>query len=70
MRLFFIIAAVICIVAAAVLWLRQQLDVAFVTATIGAVAGFLSYRVQMKRILAENDRENDKGENLNDNSDN
>jgi hypothetical protein len=44
-----------CIAAAVVLFARQHLDAAFVVATLGVVAWFLSYRVQMKRIIAEND---------------
>lgn len=70
MKVFFNIAAVICIVAAGVLWLRQHHDAAFVAGTMGAVSAFLGYRVKMKRILAENEtRENDQGDELNENSD-
>jgi len=49
-RLFWITITGICIVAALVLLARQRLDAAFVVGTLGIVAWFLSYRVQMKRI--------------------
>jgi hypothetical protein len=42
-------------VAALVLLARQRLDAAFVVGTLGIVAWFLSYRVQMKRIIEAND---------------
>lgn len=45
----------ICIVAALVLLARQRLDAAFVVGTLGVVAWFLGYRVQMKRITAASD---------------
>ena len=41
--------------AALVLLARQRLDAAFVVGTVGIVAWFLSYRVQMKRIIEAND---------------
>ena len=41
--------------AALVLLARQRLDAAFVAGTLGVVAWFLSYRVQMKRIIESND---------------
>ena len=40
------------IVAAAFLW-RNNMSAAFVTATLGAVAWFLSYRAQIRAKLAE-----------------
>ena len=55
MRSIFIAAAIICGVVAAVLFIRQHLDAAFVVAVIAVVAGFLSYRVKMKALIAEND---------------
>ena len=55
MRLFWIAVAGICIVAALALLARQQLDAAFVVGTLGIVAWFLSYRVQMKSIIAANE---------------
>lgn len=41
--------------AVLVLLARQRLDAAFVVGTLGIVAWFLSYRVQMKRIIEAND---------------
>jgi hypothetical protein len=55
MKLFWMTITGICIVAAVVLLARQRLDTAFVVGTLGVVAWFLSYRVQMKRIIAAND---------------
>jgi hypothetical protein len=54
-RLFWITITGICIVAALLLLARQRLDAAFVVGTLGVVAWFLSYRVQMKRIIEANE---------------
>jgi hypothetical protein len=70
MKLIFSAGAIICALVAAVLFLRQQLDAAFVAATIAAVAGFLSYRVKMKALIADDVYENTRGEDLNENTDN
>ena len=58
------------ILAAGVFWARQYPDAAFVAATLGVVAWFLSYRVQMKSILSANEREYDKGEDSSEHIDN
>jgi F0F1-type ATP synthase assembly protein I len=50
-RIWIMLAAGLVIVAAAFLW-RNNVSAAFVTATLGAVAWFLSYRVQMHAKLA------------------
>jgi F0F1-type ATP synthase assembly protein I len=50
-RIWIMLAAVMVIVAAALLW-RNNMSAAFVTATLGTVAWFLSYRVQMRAKLA------------------
>ena len=50
-RIWIILAAVMVIVAAAFLW-RNNMSAAFVTATLGAVAWFLSYRAQIRAKLA------------------
>ena len=52
----------ICIVTAGFFLLRGELNSAFVVATIGIVAWFLNYRIQMKAIttaaeLERHDRE-------------
>lgn len=71
MRHIFSGAAIICAVAAAVLFVRQQLDAAFVVAVIAAVAGFLSYRVKMKALIEDNDvNEPTRGTELDENTDN
>jgi hypothetical protein len=41
----------VCTVAAAFLLLRWELNAAFVVATVGIVAWFLNYRMQMKAIV-------------------
>ncbi|HKO96079.1 MAG TPA: hypothetical protein VJU86_03740 [Pyrinomonadaceae bacterium] len=70
MKTVFIAGSAVCVVAAVILLLRQQLDAAFVVATIGVVAWFLSYRVKMKQIIAENDPEIARGEDINEGADN
>ena len=49
-RIWIILAAVLVIVAAAFLW-RNNMPAAFVTATLGAVAWFLSNRAQIRAKL-------------------
>jgi len=56
-RLFWITITGICIAAALVLLARQRLDAAFVMGTVGVVAWFLSYRVQMKRIIEASEQQ-------------
>lgn len=46
-RIWIIIAALFALSAGVLLW-RNNLPAAFVTATLGAVAWFLSYRVQLR----------------------
>ena len=50
-RIWIILAAVMVVVAAGFLW-RNNMSAAFVTATLGAVAWFLSYRAQIRARLA------------------
>ena len=51
-RIWIMLAAAMVIVAAAFLW-RNNTSAAFVTATLGAVAWFLSYRAQLQaKIIA------------------
>jgi hypothetical protein len=58
-RIWIIVAAVMVIVAVTLLW-RNNVSAAFVTATLGAVAWFLSYRAQIRARLAVT--EEDSGE--------
>ena len=46
-RTWIIVAALFALAAAVLLW-RNNMTAAFVTATLGAVAWFLSYRVQLR----------------------
>ena len=48
------IIAGVCLVAAAIALWRQQLNAAFVIATIGVMAWFLRYRSDLKESIAEN----------------
>ena len=50
-RIWIMLAAVMVVVAGALLW-RNNVSAAFVTATMGAVAWFLSYRVQIRTKIA------------------
>lgn len=47
----------VCILAAAFFLLRGDLNTAFVIATLGFVAWFLNYRIQLKAIVEAADRE-------------
>ena len=47
----------VCILAAAFFLLRGELNTAFVIATLGIVAWFFNYRIQMKAIADAADRE-------------
>ncbi len=66
-RIWIIVAAIMVIVAAAFLW-RNNMSAAFVTATLGAVAWFLSYRAQIRAKLAATDGESREPE-INEDSD-
>jgi hypothetical protein len=54
---FWIILAGVFAGIAFVLFLRGDYEKAFVSATIGSVSWFLSYRVQMKALIKENEPE-------------
>ena len=47
----------VCILVAAFFILRGDLNTAFVIATLGIVAWFLNYRIQLKAIVDAADRE-------------
>ena len=55
MRVLWVSLSAIFAVAAVVFLIRQRFDAAFLSATLAGVAWFLNYRVQMKRIIAENE---------------
>ncbi len=54
----------ICIVAAAFFLLRGELNTAFVIATLGILAWFLNYRIQMKAITTAADLEKSNNEEM------
>jgi len=60
-RIWIIVAAVMVIVAATLLW-RNNVSAAFVTATLGAVAWFLSYRAQIRSRLAASEADSGEAE--------
>jgi len=55
-RVWIIIAGLLVIVAGVFLW-RNNLSAAFVTAALGAVAWFLSYRSQLRAQIAAAERD-------------
>jgi preprotein translocase subunit SecF len=63
------IVAGVCIVVAAFFMLRGDLNTAFVVATLGVVAWFLNYRIQMKAIVGAADRERSKMDEIEDGED-
>lgn len=69
MKLLWMIVSGICIVAAAFFLLRGELNTAFVIATLGIVAWFFNYRLQMKAIITAADLEQSKQEEMNDGED-
>ena len=60
-RIWIIVAAIMVTVAAVFLW-RNNVSAAFVTATLGAVAWFLSYRAQIRAKLAATEVETEEPE--------
>jgi hypothetical protein len=53
MKVVWTFIAVICLVAAAIALWRQEVNVAFVIATLGVMAWFLRYRSELKESLVE-----------------
>jgi hypothetical protein len=47
------IASILCLIVAAILLLREYQNAAFVVATLGAVAWFLSYRAKLRGTIVE-----------------
>ncbi len=63
MKIFWMIVAGVCIIAAAFFLLRRDFDTAFVVAALGVVSWFLNYRAQMKEITTAADlQKNSEGE--------
>jgi hypothetical protein len=60
-RIWIIIAGLLVVTAAALLW-RNNVSAAFVTASLGAVAWFLSYRAQIQAKLAADEVEHSEPE--------
>jgi len=67
MKLFWMIAAGICIVVAAFYLWRRDFNTAFVVAALGMIFWFLNYRAQMKEVIATADLEESTGEDSNEN---
>ncbi|HEX6624391.1 MAG TPA: hypothetical protein VF064_11805, partial [Pyrinomonadaceae bacterium] len=51
------VAACLCLLAAAALWLLGHADAAFVAAALGVIAWFLNVRVQLRRKNNHSDTE-------------
>jgi uncharacterized membrane protein YhfC len=47
------IVSILCLIVAAILLFREYQNAAFVVATLGAVAWFLSYRVKLRATIIE-----------------
>jgi hypothetical protein len=60
-RVWIILAAAMVFVAGAFVW-RNNMSGAFVTATLGAVAWFLSYRAQMRAKVAAAEEESNRSD--------
>ncbi|MEO7971540.1 MAG: hypothetical protein ABI698_09595 [bacterium] len=67
MKVFWMIAAGICIAVAAFFLVRRDFNTAFVVAALGMIFWFLNYRAQMKEVIAAADAEADQGEERNEN---
>ena len=52
-----LVAACLCLLAAAALWLLGHADAAFVAAAVGVVAWFLNVRVELRRKNSRGDAE-------------
>jgi hypothetical protein len=62
-KIFWLVVAGLCIVAAGFFLLRGDFSTAFVVAALGLVSWFLNYRLQMKEITAAADLEESKADN-------
>lgn len=62
MKIFWMIAAGICIAVAAFFMVRRDFNTAFVVAAVGMIFWFMNYRAQMKEVIAAADAEDNKGE--------
>jgi uncharacterized membrane protein YdjX (TVP38/TMEM64 family) len=62
-RVWIILAGLLVVVAGAFLW-RNNMPAAFVTATLGAVAWFLSYRAQIRAKLATTEADHEEAETI------
>ena len=67
MKVFWMIAAGVCIAVAAFFLVRRDFNTAFVVAALGMIFWFLNYRAQMKEVIAAADAENYKGEEFDEN---
>jgi hypothetical protein len=52
-------ASIVCLIVAAVLLVREFREAAFVLATLGVVAWFLSYRVRLRSAIDPRETEHD-----------
>jgi hypothetical protein len=59
-KIFWLVVAGLCIIAAAFFLLSGDFSTAFVVAALGLASWFLNYRIQMKEITAAADLEESK----------
>jgi hypothetical protein len=67
MKIFWMIAAGVCIAVAAFCMLRRDFNTAFVVAALGMIFWFLNYRAQMKGVISAAEGEDDQGDESNEN---
>jgi len=65
-KVFWMIFAGLCIALAAVFLWQRDLILAFVIATVGLIAWFLNYRIQMKQIVSASESDRSQKEDLDD----
>lgn len=59
MERIWMVASIVCLIVAAAFLLREFREVAFVIATLGVVAWFLSYRVRLRSSIDRTESEHD-----------
>jgi len=57
-KIFWMAISGLCVVCAGAFLLQRDFDKAFIVAVAGAIAWFLNYRVQMKEIVDQADKDN------------
>jgi len=58
-KIFWMVIAGLCVVSAGAFLLQRDFEKAFIVAVAGAIAWFLNYRVQMREIVDQADKDNE-----------